>query len=569
MSAAAGLTAVEQAAIEGMHARIGQTHYELLGVGTGATVEEVRHAYYELCKRFHPDVYYRRDVGAHAARLSEIFHALTTAFEALANPTRRTQYDIRIGLRPPPPVVAPGMGGAPSGTWVRGGRPGSGPQPIQPSAAMDPEAEAQRRAEAARRFQQLQPKRPSSPSVRAVQDEATPTPMAAPPPMVAPPGAGKLRGARATPGSSPRVPMVGSGGTPGTAPGVAPRPAPMTPRHPTPTAPMAPVPLAPQGSAPRANTPPGPLAPAAPRAPDAAAVAPAAAPQGTAGQGTASAPTPPSPVAPAVSDGAATTGPWAAIPAVAGPPTPGPLWENRSATPEPSVAMQSLLRARVEKAKAERGAQARGLLDQAERELAGGRGQEALGLARQAAELAPDDEAIRQRASRVERALSQSNGQTAEGSPEGASLGSASQGGASQGGASQGGASQGGASQGGGANGELERCLTYARRAEGVSNWSAAAQLWEAAAKIRDTDADLWLNAARSLLQAGERTNHAVELCRRAVTLAPERLEPNVCLAQLLLRAGLVASARAAYETARRLQPSAPAVLELAARFSR
>jgi cytochrome c-type biogenesis protein CcmH/NrfG len=60
-----------------------------------------------------------------------------------------------------------------------------------------------------------------------------------------------------------------------------------------------------------------------------------------------------------------------------------------------------------------------------------------------------------------------------------------------------------------------------------------------------------------------------VELCRRAVTLAPERLEPNVCLAQLLLRAGLVASARAAYETARRLQPSAPAVLELAARFSR
>ena len=67
------------------------THYEVLGVASDADRRAIRDAYFSLSKRFHPDVFYGREIV-------EIFRALTTAYDVRSNPKLRQDYDRRHGL---------------------------------------------------------------------------------------------------------------------------------------------------------------------------------------------------------------------------------------------------------------------------------------------------------------------------------------------------------------------------------------------------------------------------------------------------------------------------------------
>ena len=52
------------------------THYELLGVGSGATAEEIRQAYFERSRLFHPDLRHRPDLADCEKELATVFARL-------------------------------------------------------------------------------------------------------------------------------------------------------------------------------------------------------------------------------------------------------------------------------------------------------------------------------------------------------------------------------------------------------------------------------------------------------------------------------------------------------------
>lgn len=66
--------------------------FELLGVGLDATEDEIRKAYYALSKQFHPDRYFKKNLGSFRGRLERIFKRLNDANAVLSDPARRKTY---------------------------------------------------------------------------------------------------------------------------------------------------------------------------------------------------------------------------------------------------------------------------------------------------------------------------------------------------------------------------------------------------------------------------------------------------------------------------------------------
>jgi curved DNA-binding protein CbpA len=73
-------------------------HYELLGVATDATKEEIRSAYYRLAKLFHPDSRYTWDLGPYQRKMERIFQGLTDAYATLGKKKSRQAYDDYLGI---------------------------------------------------------------------------------------------------------------------------------------------------------------------------------------------------------------------------------------------------------------------------------------------------------------------------------------------------------------------------------------------------------------------------------------------------------------------------------------
>jgi hypothetical protein len=73
-------------------------YYELLGVATDASPQDIRRAYSQLAKRFHPDVYFRKRIGAYQRKLEQLFAALTRAYGVLQNSDERMVYDLITGI---------------------------------------------------------------------------------------------------------------------------------------------------------------------------------------------------------------------------------------------------------------------------------------------------------------------------------------------------------------------------------------------------------------------------------------------------------------------------------------
>lgn len=100
------LTPDECAAIDAIwERRMTATHYDLLDVPRAADRRAIRDAYFALSKRYHPDVFFRRDLGAYRTRIDEVFRMLTRAYDVLSNPRQRAGYDLHLAnieSRPPP-----------------------------------------------------------------------------------------------------------------------------------------------------------------------------------------------------------------------------------------------------------------------------------------------------------------------------------------------------------------------------------------------------------------------------------------------------------------------------------
>jgi curved DNA-binding protein CbpA len=88
-------------------------HYEALGLSPGATSDEVRQAFRDLSRRFHPDRFFGKDLGPLRAKVDSIFRRLVEANQTLADPEKRAAYlegnaALRAAVRAATGVPAPG-----------------------------------------------------------------------------------------------------------------------------------------------------------------------------------------------------------------------------------------------------------------------------------------------------------------------------------------------------------------------------------------------------------------------------------------------------------------------------
>ena len=69
------------------------TYYAFFGLSRTASRREIRRAYFKLSKAFHPDRWFRRDLGIFTERLDRVFKWLNRAHNVLVTPAKREVYD--------------------------------------------------------------------------------------------------------------------------------------------------------------------------------------------------------------------------------------------------------------------------------------------------------------------------------------------------------------------------------------------------------------------------------------------------------------------------------------------
>jgi len=73
------------------------SYYDLLGVAPDASAGKIKRAYFKLSKVFHPDRFFRQDLGAFGPLLNEVFRWLNDTRKTLINTRRRGEYDELLG----------------------------------------------------------------------------------------------------------------------------------------------------------------------------------------------------------------------------------------------------------------------------------------------------------------------------------------------------------------------------------------------------------------------------------------------------------------------------------------
>jgi curved DNA-binding protein CbpA len=69
------------------------SHYELLGVPADADGAAIRRAFLEKSRRFHPDAWYRKELGEFAPLLTRAFQRINAAYQLLSDQESRARYD--------------------------------------------------------------------------------------------------------------------------------------------------------------------------------------------------------------------------------------------------------------------------------------------------------------------------------------------------------------------------------------------------------------------------------------------------------------------------------------------
>ena len=75
------------------------TYYELFGIASEATPDEVREAFHEFCDAFHPDRHIDRSLDERHA-VAAIFKRGTEAYLVLSDQGLRGRYDAQLAVRP-------------------------------------------------------------------------------------------------------------------------------------------------------------------------------------------------------------------------------------------------------------------------------------------------------------------------------------------------------------------------------------------------------------------------------------------------------------------------------------
>lgn len=87
------LDAARRAEILALDAKLSSNnHFEFLGVPSGASSDEVRAAFRDASRKFHPDRYFGKNLGSFGPKLDRIFKRLVEANQILTDPEKREAY---------------------------------------------------------------------------------------------------------------------------------------------------------------------------------------------------------------------------------------------------------------------------------------------------------------------------------------------------------------------------------------------------------------------------------------------------------------------------------------------
>lgn len=86
--------------VENFLARVknAQTHYEVLDVGSEASPSDLKTAYYQLARRFHPDRFRKEDAEL-VSRIESAFARITQAYDTLRDDRLRSTYNTKLEAR--------------------------------------------------------------------------------------------------------------------------------------------------------------------------------------------------------------------------------------------------------------------------------------------------------------------------------------------------------------------------------------------------------------------------------------------------------------------------------------
>jgi curved DNA-binding protein CbpA len=86
----------------------GATFFDVLEVPRDVEKKTLKRQYFRLSKDFHPDRFYGKKLGTFAAKLSEIFDVMASAFEVLSDDAKRAAYEHELSnpAPVPPPIQA-------------------------------------------------------------------------------------------------------------------------------------------------------------------------------------------------------------------------------------------------------------------------------------------------------------------------------------------------------------------------------------------------------------------------------------------------------------------------------
>ncbi len=72
-------------------------HYAILGVARDADKKAVKKAYFEAAAVFHPDRYFRKNLGSFKPKMETVFGKVSAAYEVLTDKEKRAEYDAYLG----------------------------------------------------------------------------------------------------------------------------------------------------------------------------------------------------------------------------------------------------------------------------------------------------------------------------------------------------------------------------------------------------------------------------------------------------------------------------------------
>ncbi len=108
------------------HAHVDQLdYYTFIGVTRDAKRKDIRDAYFTLSKKYHPDLFFEKELGSYRGRVEAIFQVLNKANQILSHKKKRQEYDASL---PTQGAASPSVGGqervahaSPSPSMVRPG----------------------------------------------------------------------------------------------------------------------------------------------------------------------------------------------------------------------------------------------------------------------------------------------------------------------------------------------------------------------------------------------------------------------------------------------------------------